>query len=362
MFKTENLSKRLIIAAAMLSVLLLAVFFLGTSANADDVDDAAEPAVLVDEYGRSADGGVVALKNTEYAGAPYFRLCLHGYQGLAPDATVTVTAYLPGTLIPFYRATFTKDYLVFKDTVNLIGGVLTQGASLRLPAVCQLKIEVNGDNVDGWKLIYGTYVEEAAIWSPSTTSPLKWFWEVFGSDYVYGNATCLWATNFGGHVVHLRIDGAAGGVTPDPDVPDPKPNPDPDPDVPDPKPNPDPDPDVPDPKPNPDPDVPDPKPNPDPDPDVPDPKPNPDPDPDVPDPKPNPDPDPDVPDPKPDSKPDPGTPDKPVNPDKPSTPDKPSVPKTPSKTGDSRSIAVLSAVAIISLAVLAGTYRKKRPN
>ena len=314
MFKTENLSKRLIIAAAMLSVLLLAVFFLGTSANADDVDDAAEPAVLVDEYGRSADGGVIALKNTEYAGAPYFRLCLHGYQGLAPDATVTVTAYLPGTLIPFYRATFTKDYLVFKDTVNLIGGVLTQGASLRLPAVCQLKIEVNGDNVDGWKLIYGTYVEEAAIWSPSTTSPLKWFWEVFGSDYVYGNATCLWATNFGGHVVHLRIDGAAGGVTPDPDVPDPKPNPDPDPD------------------------------------------------PDVPDPKPNPDPDPDVPDPKPEPKPDPGTPDKPVNPDKPSTPDKPSVPKTPSKTGDSRSIAVLSAVAIISLAVLAGTYRKKRPN
>ena len=311
MFKTENLSKRLIIAAAMLSVLLLAVFFLGTSANADDVDDAAEPAVLVDEYGRSADGGVIALKNTEYAGGPYFRLCLHGYQKLAPDATVTVTAYLPGTLIPFYRATFTKDYLVFKDTVNLIGGVLTQGASLRLPAVCQLKIEVNGDNVDGWKLIYGTYVEEAAIWSPSTTSPLKWFWEVFGSDYVYGNATCLWATNFGGHVVHLRIDGAAGGVTPDPDVPDPNP----------------------------------------------DPKPDPDPDPDVPDPKPNPDPDP-----NPDPKPDPDTPDKPVNPDKPSTPDKPSVPKTPSKTGDSRSIAVLSAVAIISLAVLAGTYRKKRPD
>ena len=333
MFKTENLSKRLIIAAAMLSVLLLAVFFLGTSANADDVDDAAEPAVLVDEYGRSADGGVIALKNTEYAGGPYFRLCLHGYQKLAPDATVTVTAYLPGTLIPFYRATFTKDYLVFKDTVNLIGGVLTQGASLRLPAVCQLKIEVNGDNVDGWKLIYGTYVEEAAIWSPSTTSPLKWFWEVFGSDYVYGNATCLWATNFGGHVVHLRIDGAAGGVTPDPDVPDPNPDPKPDPD--------------------PDPDVPDPKPNPDPDPDVPDPKPNPDPDPDVPDPKP---------DPNPDPKPDPGTPDKPVNPDKPSTPDKPSAPKTPSKTGDSRSIAVLSAVAIISLAVLAGTYRKKRPD
>ena len=324
MFKTENLSKRLIIAAAMLSVLLLAVFFLGTSANADDVDDAAEPAVLVDEYGRSADGGVIALKNTEYAGGPYFRLCLHGYQKLAPDATVTVTAYLPGTLIPFYRATFTKDYLVFKDTVNLIGGVLTQGASLRLPAVCQLKIEVNGDNVDGWKLIYGTYVEEAAIWSPSTTSPLKWFWEVFGSDYVYGNATCLWATNFGGHVVHLRIDGAAGGVTPDPDVPDPNP---------------------------------DPKPDPDPDPDVPDPKPNPDPDPDVPDPKPDP-----KPDPNPDPKPDPDTPDKPVNPDKPSTPDKPSVPKTPSKTGDSRSIAVLSAVAIISLAVLAGTYRKKRPN
>ena len=123
MFKTENLSKRLIIAAAMLSVLLLAVFFLGTSANADDVDDAAEPAVLVDEYGRSADSGVIALKNTEYAGGPYFRLCLHGYQKLAPDATVTVTAYLPGTLIPFYRATFTKDYLVFKDTVNLIGGV-----------------------------------------------------------------------------------------------------------------------------------------------------------------------------------------------------------------------------------------------
>ena len=116
MFKTENLSKRLIIAAAMLSVLLLAVFFLGTSANADDVDDAAEPAVLVDEYGRSADSGVIALKNTEYAGGPYFRLCLHGYQKLAPDATVTVTAYLPGTLIPFYRATFTKDYLVFTSS------------------------------------------------------------------------------------------------------------------------------------------------------------------------------------------------------------------------------------------------------
>ena len=201
-------------AVAMLVVLLFAVLVMGTSANADGAENA-DAAVLSDEYGRSADSGALALWNTEYHGAPYFRLCLHGYQDLDPDATVTVTAYIPGTLTPFYRATFTKDYLVLKDTFNLVGGVLTQGAVLRLPAVCQLKIEVNGDNVDGWDLVYGTYVEEAAIWSPNNMNPLTWFWEVFGSDYVYGNATCMWATDFGGHVVHLGIDVSADGSDPD---------------------------------------------------------------------------------------------------------------------------------------------------
>ena len=374
MFKTENLSRRLMIAAAMLSVLLLAVLFMGTSANAEGVDDAAVTTAVVDEYGRSADSGAVALWNVEYKGGPYFRLCLHDYQALAPDATVTVTAYIPGTLMPFYRATFTKDYLAFKDTVNLIGGVLTQGAELRLPAVCQLKIEVNGDTVDGWKLIYGTYVEEAAIWSPANMNPIAWIGEVFGSDYVYGNATCMWATNFGGHVVHLGIDGAAGGDNPGGDNPGGD-NPGGD--------NPGGD--------NPGGDNPggdnpggdnpggdnpggdnpggdnpggdnpggdnpggdnpggdnpggdnpsgdnpgDDNPGGD----------NPGGD----NPGGN----------KPD---DPSTPNNPGTPDKPNTPDKPTEPKTPSKTGDTRGIAVLSAIAVISLAVLTGTYRKKRPN
>ena len=214
MFKTENLSRRLMFVAAMLVVLLFAVLVMGTSASADGTEDA-DVAVMSDEFGRSVDSGALALWNVEYHGAPYFRLCLHGYQDLDPDATVTVTAYLPGTLTPFYRATFTKDYLALKDTFNLTGGVLTQGAVLRLPAVCALKIEVNGDTVDGWKLIYGTYVEEAAIWNPANLNPITWIGEIFGSDYVYGNATCLWATNFGGHVVHLGIDGAAGGNDPD---------------------------------------------------------------------------------------------------------------------------------------------------
>ena len=313
MFKAENLSRRFVYIAAVLVVFLFAVFVLGTSASADGADDA-DVAVMSDEFGRSADGGAIALWNTEYHGAPYVRLCLHGYQDLAPDATVTVTAYIPGTLTPFYRATFTKDYLALKDTFNLAGGVLTQGAVLRLPAVCALKIDVNGDTVDGWKLIYGTYVEEAAIWSPANLNPITWIVEVFGSDYVYGNSTCLWATNFGGHVVHLGIDGAAGGSNPGGDNPGGD-NPGGD--------NPGGD--------NPGGDNPggdDPKGD----------------------------------DPKGD---DPNG-DKPKgddpNGDKPGTPDKPSEPKKPAETGDTRSIVLMMAVALISTATLAVTYRKKDNN
>ena len=348
MFKAENLSRRFVYIAAVLVVFLFAVFVLGTSASADGADDA-DVAVMSDEFGRSADGGAIALWNTEYHGAPYVRLCLHGYQDLAPDATVTVTAYIPGTLTPFYRATFTKDYLALKDTFNLAGGVLTQGAVLRLPAVCALKIDVNGDTVDGWKLIYGTYVEEAAIWSPANLNPITWIGEVFGSDYVYGNSTCLWATNFGGHVVHLGIDGAAGGSNPGGDNPGGD-NPGGD--------NPGGD--------NPGGDNPGGD-NPGGD--------NPGGD--------NPGGDnpggdnpggdnpggdnPGGDDPKGDDpKGDDPNGDKPKgddpNGDKPGTPDKPSEPKKPAETGDTRSIVLMMAVALISTATLAVTYRKKDNN
>ena len=71
--------------------------------------------------------------------------------------------------------------------------------------------------------------------------------------------------------------------------------------------------------------------------------------------------DPNTPD-KPSNPDNPNTPDKPNNPDNPNTPDKPTESKTPSETGDTRSVVMMSAIAVISLAVLAGTYRKKKPN
>ena len=246
MVKSEKLGKLMLTVGFMLAVLLLAGFMLCATASADElepvqettpveetvaeladvpiaavVDELADvPAAVVDELADipeavsadesafvlsqdSVDEGLLALQNVEYAGANKinFRLCLHGYELLPADATVTVTAYLPVTNTVFYRSTFTKEYLALKDTVNITGGT-TDGAILNLPADCVLRIEVNGANIDGWDLIYGNTVEEAIIWHPSSG------FVGVAADYVPGNATYMFMSNVGGHLVHLAIDGA----------------------------------------------------------------------------------------------------------------------------------------------------------
>ena len=246
MVKSEKLGKLMLTVGFMLAVLLLAGFMLCATASADElepvqettpveetvaeladvpiaavVDELADvPAAAVDELADipeavsadesafvlsqdSVDEGLLALQNVEYAGANKinFRLCLHGYELLPADATVTVTAYLPVTNTVFYRSTFTKEYLALKDTVNITGGT-TDGAILNLPADCVLRIEVNGANIDGWDLIYGNTVEEAIIWHPSSG------FVGVAADYVPGNATYMFMSNVGGHLVHLAIDGA----------------------------------------------------------------------------------------------------------------------------------------------------------
>ena len=243
MVKSEKRVKLALTVVSLLAVMLFSLFFLCTAANADEpepveeaiptVESAAEPdavptaepdavpadepadepadtfaAVSVDEQvnipdAASVDEELLALWNVEYAGANKinFRLCLHGYELLPADATVTVTAYLPVTNTVFYRSTFTKDYLALKAAANITGGT-TDGAILNLPADCVLKIEVNGTDIDGWDLIYGSTVEEAIIWNPSSGLT------GVAADYVPGNATYFFMSNIGGHVVHLGINGA----------------------------------------------------------------------------------------------------------------------------------------------------------
>ncbi len=335
MVKTEKLSGPVLTALFVLAVFLIAVFALSTNANADglDVDADTDVASTLSSYFSG-----IGLRNQEYPDANFinFLLCLHGYEALPDDATVTVTAYLPVTNTVFWRSTFTKDYLVLKDAVNIVG----HGTVLRLPGACTLKIEVNGADIDGWDLIYGSTVEEATIWHMSSGLTGT------ATDYVPGNATYMFMSNVGGHVVHLAIDGVHGnGSNPGGDVDDPD-NPGGD--------NPGGD--------NPGGDNPGGD-NPGGD--------NPGGDnpggdnpggdnPDTPDKPSNPD-DPNTPD-KPSNPDNPNTPDKPSNPDNPNTPDKPTEPKTPSETGDTRSVVMMSAIAVISLAVLAGTYRKKKAN
>ena len=299
-------------ALFVLAVFLIAVFALSADANADGLDvDVAADTDTVSTLSSYFSG--IGLRNTEYPDANFinFLLCLHGYENLPADATVTVTAYLPVTNTVFWRSTFTKDYLALKDDIQLV----THGSLIRLPGACTLKIEVNGANIKGWDLIYGNTVEEAIIWNPSSG------FTGVAADYVPGNATYMFMSNVGGHVVHLNIDSIGSGSNPGGDNPGGD-NPGGD---------------------NPGGDKPG-KPD---DPNTPDKPSNPD-DPNTPDKPSNPD--------------NPNTPDKPNNPDNPNTPDKPTESKTPSETGDTRSVVMMSAIAVISLAVLAGTYRKKKPN
>ena len=300
MVKAERLSRPVLTALFVLAVFLIAVFALSADANADGLDvDVAADTDTVSTLSSYFSG--IGLRNTEYPDANFinFLLCLHGYENLPADATVTVTAYLPVTNTVFWRSTFTKDYLALKDDIQLV----THGSLIRLPGACTLKIEVNGANIKGWDLIYGNTVEEAIIWNPSSG------FTGVAADYVPGNATYMFMSNVGGHVVHLNIDSIGSGSNPGCDNPGGD-NPGGD---------------------NPGGDKPG--------------KPD---DPNTPDKPSNPD--------------DPNTPDKPNNPDNPNTPDKPTESKTPSETGDTRSVVMMSAIAVISLAVLAGTYRKKKPN
>ena len=347
MVKAERLSRPVLTALFVLAVFLIAVFALSADANADGLDvDVAADTDTVSTLSSYFSG--IGLRNTEYPDANFinFLLCLHGYENLPADATVTVTAYLPVTNTVFWRSTFTKDYLTLKDDIQLV----THGSLIRLPGACTLKIEVIGANIKGWDLIYGNTVEEAIIWNPSSG------FTGVAADYVPGNATYMFMSNVGGHVVHLNIDSIGSGSNPGGDNPggdnpggdnpggsnpggdNPGGN------------NPGGD--------NPGGDNPggdnpggD---NPGGD------KPGKPDDPNTPDKPSNPD-DPNTPD-KPSNPDDPNTPDKPSNPDDPNTPDKPTESKTPSETGDTRSVVMMSAIAVISLAVLASTYRKKKPN
>ena len=373
MVKAERLSRPVLTALFVLAVFLIAVFALSADANADGLDvDVAADTDTVSTLSSYFSG--IGLRNTEYPDANFinFLLCLHGYENLPADATVTVTAYLPVTNTVFWRSTFTKDYLALKDDIQLV----THGSLIRLPGACTLKIEVNGANIKGWDLIYGNTVEEAIIWNPSSG------FTGVAADYVPGNATYMFMSNVGGHVVHLNIDSIGSGSNPGGDNPGgdnpggdnpggnnpggdnpggdnpggdnpggdnpggDKPGKPDDPNTPDKPSNPD------------DPNTPDKPSNPD-DPNTPDKPSNPD-DPNTPDKPSNPD-NPNTPD-KPNNPDNPNTPDKPNNPDNPNTPDKPTESKTPSETGDTRSVVMMSAIAVISLAVLAGTYRKKKPN
>ena len=157
MVKAERLSRPVLTALFVLAVFLIAVFALSADANADGLDvDVAADTDTVSTLSSYFSG--IGLRNTEYPDANFinFLLCLHGYENLPADATVTVTAYLPVTNTVFWRSTFTKDYLALKDDIQLV----THGSLIRLPGACTLKIEVNGANIKGWDLIYGNTVEE----------------------------------------------------------------------------------------------------------------------------------------------------------------------------------------------------------
>ena len=156
MVKAERLSRPVLTALFVLAVFLIAVFALSADANADGLDvDVAADTDTVSTLSSYFSG--IGLRNTEYPDANFinFLLCLHGYENLPADATVTVTAYLPVTNTVFWRSTFTKDYLTLKDDIQLV----THGSLIRLPGACTLKIEVNGANIKGWDLIYGNTVE-----------------------------------------------------------------------------------------------------------------------------------------------------------------------------------------------------------
>ena len=331
MVKSEKLGKLTLTVGFMLAVFLFAIFMLSSAANADapeaaPVEEAAADQVVVpgETYAlesadvpsvTSIDEGLIALQNVEFAGANKinFRLCLHGYELLPADATVTVTAYTPVTNTVFYRSTFTKDYLVFKSVVNIVGGA-TKGAILNLPADCVLKIEVNGANISGWDLIYGSTVEEAIIWHPSSG------FTGVAADYVPGNATYFFMSNVGGHIVHLGIDGAnpnppIGDDDDDDDDPNNPPIGDDDDDDDDPNNPPIGDDDDDDDDPN---------------------------------------------------NPPIGDDDDDDDDDDPNSPptggDDDDKPKDPAQTGDARSIALMSALAVISFTVLTATFRKKEDN
>ena len=113
MVKLEKLSKPALTALFVLAVFLFAVFALSTNASADGVDTTAAVETESATSVMSVFEGI-GLKNTEYPDANFinFLLCLHGYEKLPADATVTVTAYLPVTNTVFWRSTFDKTYLL----------------------------------------------------------------------------------------------------------------------------------------------------------------------------------------------------------------------------------------------------------
>ena len=141
MVKLEKFSKPALTVLFVLAVFLFAVFVLSTNASADGVDATAAVETESATSVMSVFEGI-GLKNTEYPDANFinFLLCLHGYEKLPANATVTVTAYLPVTNTVFWRSTFDKAYLTFKDVINPVGyGTLPVSYThLTLPTICSV--------------------------------------------------------------------------------------------------------------------------------------------------------------------------------------------------------------------------------
>ena len=93
MVKLEKFSKPALTVLFVLAVFLFAVFVLSTNASADGVDATAAVETESATSVMSVFEGI-GLKNTEYPDANFinFLLCLHGYEKLPANATVTVTA------------------------------------------------------------------------------------------------------------------------------------------------------------------------------------------------------------------------------------------------------------------------------
>ena len=231
-----KLSKVSTFMVTLLVVFLVAVFFMGFNAYADELTegmdvetvnvDNASADVNAEEVMPTAAAEVQTLDvcidadspetldlsvlGDGYDGENYFILHLHGYEYLPEDATVTISGF-------GYASTFTKAELMLRDGM------------IRCPSVDMLTVTVHNADVDKWYL--DTYAEETAMWDAHAIIPTDWLMQVFVNEWVYeSDAVRLWGTAVGDHHtdLYMWVDGC-GPVTSclvDPDSFDPTHGPD----------------------------------------------------------------------------------------------------------------------------------------